>query len=167
MKLYDKNVVAKFLDMTPKNVEKLTEKGVLRTKQGSLYSLIESVNDYIRYLRERSPESEENLNLGEERARLIRTKRLNEEIELEIKKGELHRGEDIEKVVSATLVNFKNRLEAIPAGEAGKLAEMTDKAKIFKHLNGKIKEALCELSDFQGVFKKELEMEEEDEETYD
>ena len=32
MKLYDKNAVAKFLDMTPKNVERLTQKGILQTK---------------------------------------------------------------------------------------------------------------------------------------
>ena len=40
MKLYDKNAVAKFLDMTPKNVERLTDKGVLRTVgETKLYSL--------------------------------------------------------------------------------------------------------------------------------
>ena len=42
MKLYDKNAVAKFLDMTPKNVERLTQKGILQTKQGNLYALAET-----------------------------------------------------------------------------------------------------------------------------
>ena len=36
------------------------------------------------------------------------------------------------------------------------MATMTDKAKIFMHLNGKIKEALNELSNFEEMFKEEI-----------
>ena len=97
MKLYDKNAVAKFLDMTPKNVQRLTEKGILQTKQGGLYSLTEATHAYIKYLRDRNPENEENIDLNEERAKLTKAKRLNEELDLSVKKGELHKAEDIEK----------------------------------------------------------------------
>lgn len=44
--------------------------------------------------------------------------------------------------------------------KADKLAAMTDKAKIFLYLNDKIKEALNELSDFEGMFKEEIKDEE-------
>ena len=101
MKLYDKNAVAKFLDMTPKNVERLTQKGILQTKQGNLYALAETNRAYIKYLRDRNPESQEAVDLNEERAKLTKTKRLNEELDLAVKKGELHRSEDIEKVMTA------------------------------------------------------------------
>lgn len=161
MKLYDKNAVAKFLDMTPKNVQRLTEKGILQTKQGGLYSLAEATHAYIKYLRDRNPENEENIDLNEERAKLTKAKRLNEELDLSVKKGELHKAEDIEKIMSATLINFKSRLSAIPAEEAEKLANMTDKAKIFIYLNGRIKEALAELSNFEKVFKEEIKEDEE------
>ena len=161
MKLYDKNAVAKFLDMTPKNVERLTQKGILQTTQGKLYSLAETNRAYIRYLRERNPETQEAVDLNEERAKLTRAKRLNEELDLSVKKGELHRAEDIEKIMTATLINFKSRLSAIPAEEAEKLATMTDKAKIFLYLNGKIKEALTELSNFEEMFKEENKEDEE------
>lgn len=77
MKLYDKNAVAKFLDMTPKNVERLTQKGILQTKQGNLYALAETNRAYIKYLRDRNPESQEAVDLNEERAKLTKTKRLN------------------------------------------------------------------------------------------
>jgi len=110
LKLYDKNAVAKFLDMTPKNVQRLTEKGILQTKQGGLYSLAEATHAYIKYLRDRNPENEENIDLNEERAKLTKAKRLNEELDLSVKKGELHKAEDIEKIMSATLINFKSRL---------------------------------------------------------
>lgn len=158
MKLYDKNAVAKFLNMTPKNVQRLTEKGILQTKQGGLYSLVEATHAYIKYLKDRNPES---IDLNEERAKLTKAKRLNEELDLAVKKGELHRAEDIEKIMSATLINFKSRLSAIPAEEAEKLATMTDKAKIFLYLNGKIKEALTELSNFEEMFKEEIKEDEE------
>lgn len=161
MKLYDKNAVAKFLDMTPKNVERLTDKGILQTKQGNLYSLVEANRAYIRYLRDRNPDTEEAVDLNEERAKLTKAKRLNEELDLAVKKGELHKAEDIEKIMTATLINFKSRLSAIPAEEADKLASMTDKAKIFLYLNEKIKEALTELSNFEEVFKEELKEDEE------
>lgn len=161
MKLYDKNAVAKFLDMTPKNVQRLTEKGILQTKQGGLYSMVEANHAYIKYLREKNPENEENIDLNEERAKLTKAKRLNEELDLAVKRGELHRTEDVEKIMSSTLINFKSRLSAIPAEEAEKLAQMSDRAKIFVYLNGKIKEALTELSNFEEVFKEDIKEDEE------
>lgn len=162
MKLYDKNTVAKFLDMTPKNVERLTEKGILQTVgETKLYSLREATHAYIRYLRDRNPETEEAVDLNEERAKLTKAKRLNEELDLAVKRGELHKAEDVKKIMRATLINFKSRLSAIPAEESAKLATMTDKAKIFLLLNEKIKEALRQLSDFEETFKEELKEDEE------
>lgn len=161
LKLYDKNAIATFLAMTPKNVERLTEKGVLKTVGVTkLYSLLETNKNYIRFLRERNPETEE-VNLNEERAKLTKVKRRKEELDLALKRGELHSTEDIKKVMSTTLINFKSRLSAIPAEEADKLATMTDKTKIFLYLNEKIKEALEELSSFDEVFQEEVEEDEE------
>lgn len=161
MKLYDKNAVAKFLDMTPKNVQRLTEKGILKTKQGGLYSLVESNHAYINYLRDKTPDNEQEIDYTEERAKLVKAKRINEEMDLAVKKGELHKAEDVKKVMTATLINFKSRLSAIPAEEAEKLAEMTDKAKIFLYLTDRIKEALTELSNFEEVFKEDIKEDEE------
>lgn len=126
-----------------------------------MYSLAEATHAYIKYLRDRNPENEENIDLNKERAKLTKAKRLNEELDLSVKKGELHKAEDVEKIMSATLINFKSRLSAIPAEEAEKLATMTDKAKIFVYLNGRIKEALAELSNFEEVFKEEIKEDEE------
>ncbi len=147
--------------MTSKNVQRLTEKGILQTKQGELYSLLDTIHAYIKYLKDRNPDSEESLNFNEERAKLTKAKRLNEELDLAVKKADLHKSEDIEKIMTATLINFKSRLSAIPAEEAEKLATMTDKEKIFIYLNEKIKEALMELSNFEEVFKKEIKEDEE------
>lgn len=163
MKLYDKFAVAKFLNMTPKNVQRLTEKGVLKPYQGNLYSLVEATHSYIKFLKE-SGENEGGVDLNEERAKLTKVKRLNEELDLAVKQRELHKAEDIDRIVSKMLINFKSRLSAIPAEEADKLAAMTDKAKIFTHLNGRIKEALLELSDFESIFAEDIKEAEDGEE---
>lgn len=163
MKLYDKFAVAKFLNMTPKNVQRLTEKGVLKPYQGNLYSLMEATHSYIKFLKE-SGENEGGADLNEERAKLTKVKRLNEELDLAVKQHELHKAEDIERIISKMLINFKSRLNAIPAEEADKLAVMTDKAEIFTHLNGRIKEALFELSDFESIFAEDIKEAEDGEE---
>ena len=161
MKLYNRNAVAKFLDMTPKNVQRLTEKGIIRPKQGELYSISEATRDYIRFLRGSNGESGEVVDYAEERAKLAKAKRLKAELELSVEQGDLHRAEDVKRIMTATLINFKSRLSAIPAEEADKLATMTDKAKIFIYLNDRIKEALTELSNFEEVFKEEIKENEE------
>lgn len=161
MRLYDKNALARLLDMTPKNVQKLTEKGVLKERQRGLYAPEEATRCYIHFLRDRNQDAE-GLDYNEERARLIKAKRINEELELATKQGDLHRSEDVERVITAALINFKSRLSAIPAEEADKLAGMTDRAGIFKHLNGKIKEALAELADFKELLKEVEKLEDEE-----
>ena len=150
MKLYDKNALARFLGMTPKNIDRLVQKGILKPKQGNLFLPGESVRSYIGYLRGKSPEAAD---LNEERAKLTRAKRQKAELELSVAEGELHSSEDIEKVMTTMLINFKSRLSALPAEEADRLAVMTDKVKIFKHLNARVKEILTELSDFEETFK--------------
>lgn len=147
--------------MTPKNVKRLTDKGVIKTKSGCLYDFLEANHAYINYLREKNSEADTDLDFATERARLTKAKRLNEEMDLAVKKGELHRAEDIKKVMSATLINFKTRITAIPAEEAEALAAMNDKSEIFTYLNSRVKEALDELSNFQEVFKDQLKDDEE------
>ncbi len=149
MKLYDKNALARFLGMTPKNIDRLVQKGILKPKLGNLFVPGEAVRSYIVYLRGKSPEAAD---FNEERAKLTRAKRQKAELELSVAEGGLHSSEDIEKVMSTMLINFKSRLSALPAEEADRLAVMTDKVKIFKHLNARVKEILTELSNFEETF---------------
>ena len=164
MKVFDKNAVARHLDLTPKRIKQLTDKGILKEYRPGLYELGKARVDYIRYLRDQNPETEEDIDYQSERAKLVRTRRKNEEMELAVRSGELHRAEDIERVMSAMLINFKARLMAIPTEQAPKLAEEKDSDKIAKRLMNEIKKALAELSDFQTLF---CEVIKEDEESDD
>lgn len=152
MRVYDKNAIARHLDLTPKRIKQLTDKGILTEFKPGLYDREKARVDYIRYLRDKNPDTEENIDYQTERARLVRAKRQNEEMELAVKNGELHKAEDIERVMTAMLINFKSRLSAIPAEQAPKLLEKKDADSIAKLLTKEIKKALLELSDFQTLF---------------
>lgn len=152
MRVYDKNAIARHLDLTPKRIKQLTDKGILTEFKPGLYDREKARVDYIRYLRDKNPDTEENIDYQTERARLVRAKRQNEEMDLAVKNGELHKAEDIERVMTAMLINFKSRLSAIPAEQAPKLLEKKDADSIAKLLAKEIKKALLELSDFQTLF---------------
>lgn len=112
---------------------------------------METNHAYINYLKGDS-KIEENLNYYEERAKLTKAKRLNEELDLRLKKQELHESEVIERVMGEMLTNFKVRLLAIPAKLSPALAAEKDKTKIYKLLEDAVEEALNELSDFETAF---------------
>lgn len=161
MRVYDKNAIARHLDLTPKRIKQLTDKGILTEFKPGLYDREKARVDYIRYLRDKNPDTEENIDYQTERARLVRAKRQNEEMDLAVKNGELHKAEDIERVMTAMLINFKSRLSAIPAEQAPKLLEKKDADSIAKLLTKEMKKALMELSDFQTLFCGVIEEDEE------
>ena len=152
MKLYTSAAVARYLDMTERNVRTLRDKGILTEYKPGLYDLQTATKQYINFLRQKNPEAEEKVDYNTERAKLVRAKRKNEEYELQLKENKLHSSEDIEAVMKDMLVNFKARLMAIPAKLAPVLCKKTDRAEIFKLLKEHIDEALLELSDFNETF---------------
>ena len=85
----------------------------------------------------------------------MRAKRENQELELQLRKNELHTTEDIEKIVTDTFVNFRTRLLAIPAKLSPILAKKKDQTEIFKLMKAAIDETLEELSDFDRIIKED------------
>lgn len=160
MKLYDVKAVARFLDLSERRVRQLRDEKIIEEAAPGLYDLKATNHKYINYLRKRNPESDENINYNTERAKLIRAKRQNEELDLKLKEGRLHEAEVIETVMKNTLVNFKTRLMAIPAKLSPVLAKKTDRAEIFKLIKAQIDESLEELADFESVFREEDEADE-------
>lgn len=153
MKLYTAKNIAKFLDISERRVRQLKDEKVIIEVRPGLYDLIETNHRYINYLRQRNQNGEEQLDYQTERARLIKAKRQNEELELQQKESKLHKSEDIENVMSAMLINFKTRLMCIPSKLSPVLSTKTDKNEIYKMLKQNVDEALTELSDFKTAFK--------------
>lgn len=152
MKLYTSAAVARRLDMTERNVRNLRDKGVLSEYRPGLYDIEAVTVAYINFLRQKNPEIEEKLDYNTERAKLMRAKRENEEMDLKLKKNDLHTSEDIEQVMTDMLMRFRTRLMALPAKLSPKLVKRADQKVIFKLLKGEIDEALQELSDYDAVF---------------
>lgn len=155
MKLYDAKAVARFLDLTERRVRQLRDEKVIEEYRPGLYDLMDVNHRYINYLRQHNPDSEERIDYQTERAKLVRAKRKNEEFDLLVKESQLHSSEDIERVMTGMLINFKTRLTAIPSKLSPILCKKTDKADIFTVLKQSIDEALNELADFNTTFGEE------------
>ena len=152
MKAYTTAAVAKWLDLSERRVRQLREQNIITEVRPGLYDLKTVNHQYINYLRKNNPESESAIDYNAERAKLVRAKRESQELELQLRKNELHKTEDIEQVLTDTLIKFKTRLMAIPAKLSPVLAKKKDQTEIFKLLKASIDEALEELADFQTMF---------------
>lgn len=148
MKLYTSKAIAGYLDLTERRVRQMRDAGIIEEKAPGLYDLKPTVVRYLRYLRGDGAHD----NLNAERAKLTAVKRERAEMELQEAKGELHRGEDIERALSTMLLNFRARIMTMPAKLAPDLAVMTDKSEIYDRLKKETDEALEELSDYNTVF---------------
>ena len=154
MKLYDVKAIARMLNLTERRVRQLKDKNIIREYDGTpgLYELVPTLHAYINFLRNRNPESGEDIDYNTERAKLIRAKRRDAEFDLAVKEGNLHAAADVETVMTGMLSNFKSRLMAIPAKLSPVLSKKTDKAEIHRILKDSVDEALNELADFNSAF---------------
>lgn len=159
MKVYTATAVARFLNLTDRRIRQLKDEGIIKEYSPGLYDLREVTLAYIDY---KSKGTGGNIDLIQEKAKLIKAKREAEEIELRHRKNELIEAVDVERIVSAMLINFKSRLMSLPSKLAPVVSVETDKTKNFKYIKNATDEALKELSDFNTLFET-LEMLEEGE----
>lgn len=152
MKVYTVAAVAKWLDLSERRVRQLRDQKIISEVRPGMFDLKTVTQQYINYLRRDSSDEESTIDYNAERAKLVRAKRESQELELQVRKNELHTTEDIEQVLTDTLIKFKTRLMAIPAKQSPILAKKKDQAEIFKLLKASIDEALEELADFQTMF---------------
>ena len=154
MKVYTARVVAAFLGLSEKRIKQLKDEGIIEEYATGLFDLREVTQDYIKYLKKGT--KSEQIDLQKEKAQLFRAKREKEEMELRLRKGELHEAADVEQIVGTMLINFKSRLMAIPAKLAPVLAEKNNKAEIFKLIKDATDEALNELAEYDNLFEEEM-----------
>jgi hypothetical protein len=120
-----------------------------RDKNGVKYEFAESMINIARYYREKSDSrksggSEE---MASEKIKQITVKRKLEELKLAQIEGELHKTEDIERVMGALLSRLRINLLAIPLGVAPQLREQSDVNAIAEKISGRIHRALNEVVD--------------------
>lgn len=159
MKLYTEKVIADWLAVTERRVRQLRDEGVIVERKPGLYEVKSSVVRYISYLRKGNG----NTNLADERALLTRAKREAADMENELRRGNLHSSEDIERGLKTMCLNIRTKFLTLPAKLSPRLSQMGgDQAGIFDELKQAVDEALDELSDYQTALALERVDEEEE-----
>lgn len=153
MKLYTSASVARELGMTEQEIKFLTKTGVIKygLYSDGLYELNGTAKEIIANYRKPDDERED-VDYATERARMMRAKRLSEEYSLKERKGELHRSEDIELIMSKMLISFKAKLQALPSRIAPQAAKMSDSVEINDMIKKLVDEALTEMSNYDELF---------------
>ena len=148
MTLYTSKVVAQWLCLTERRVRQLRDEGVIVEARPGLYELQPTVARYITYIGGAGKET-----LTNERMKLIKAKREAAELENELRRGEIHRTEDIERGIKTMCLNIRSRFLALPAKLSPTLAALeNDQTAIFNELKGAIDEILEEVSDYRVAF---------------
>lgn len=150
MKMYTARVIAQVLGLSERRVRQLRDEEIIKPSRGDFYELTPTIQSYIGYLKGQNGGGQA-ADYNIERSKLVRAKRMNEELDLQIKSHELHSSAVVEQVVSDMLVRFKSRMMAIPSKASPQLSKMTDKNDIYDLLKKNIDEALMELSDFKSA----------------
>lgn len=127
MTLYTSKVIAQWLCLTERRVRQLRDEGVIVEARPGLYELQPTVARYIKYLGGAGKES-----LNNERMKLTAEKRKAAEMDNDLRRGDLHSTQDIEKGIQTMCLNIRSRFLAMPAKLSPTLAAMDgNQAAIF------------------------------------
>ncbi|RDY30302.1 hypothetical protein [Lachnotalea glycerini] len=149
-------VLGQIIGVSERRIRQLAEENVLVRAAKGRYKLNESLRNYILTLKVAieskdadNPDGE--LNLDEERALHERIKRHISELKLQTMQGELHKSEDVERVMTDMLTSVKTKLLAMPTKLAPMLLSRSEIGYIKDLINKEILEALNELKDYDPV----------------
>lgn len=145
MTLYTSKVIAQWLCLTERRVRQLRDEGVIVEARPGLYELQPTVARYIKYLGGAGKES-----LNTERMKLTAEKRKAAEMDNDLRRGDLHSTQDIEKGIQTMCLNIRSRFLAkykkvkknksasrAPAGESiEQRPEEIDEREEFGHWEG-------------------------------
>lgn len=146
-KIVSTKEISEILGLTDRRIRQLESEGSLVKISRGKFDLPASIQKYIETIKEQSI-SDDELDLTKEKTLLTRANRMKVEMELKIIQGEVHRSEDVEKVMNDMLSSFRAQLLVIPGKAAPRLVGQTEIEPIKSILKNFIHEALQELSDY-------------------
>lgn len=129
-KLDDKTVVntkiiSKMFNMTERNVRYLVDDGVIARVAHGRYDLIDTVSRYVTFLKMSYDGIDENKvmeSLEYEKWLHEKAKREKAEIELAHIKREMHKADEVEKVLNHMVMSFRSKMLSLPSKVAMLLA---------------------------------------------
>src|SRR5690606_11856124 len=107
------SAIAKMFSLTERRVRQLVEEGVIPRLGHGRFELIDTVSRYITFLKLSSEGINENdvaESLDYEKWLHEKAKREKAEIELAHLKNEMHRSEDVEKVLNHMVTSFRSKM---------------------------------------------------------
>ena len=145
-------VLGNIFGVTDRRIRQMAEEGIIVRVAKGRYNLVESVKNYILSLKlavdsagNDNPDGE--LNFEEEKALNERVKRNISAMKLQTMKGELHKAENVKRVMTDMLSAFKTRVLNIPA-KVAPILEDRDAGYIKERLTAEVTETLNELKDY-------------------
>ena len=132
-------------------VRQLAGEGIFIRASKGRYLLFESLQNYIKTLKVQkdvqSAEAENDVDYKTERAKLEQVKRIQAELKLALMKGELHKSNDVERVMTDMLARIRSRFLQMPSKMAPLLAEK-EAGEIKKMLSNEVRDILEELKEY-------------------
>ncbi|MCB6992907.1 protoporphyrinogen oxidase [bacterium 210820-DFI.6.37] len=159
--LYKTEVIAALFDLTPRRVQQLTKDGVLKTtsaKEGgrrvNRYELVPTIQRYIKFLSEKSKgknvkntDSENESAKIEAEARYKQAKAEMVEMDLKELRGELHRAEDVEAIMTNHVYAVRSMLMTLPSRLAVDTANAKTKAEAAELIRKAVNDIMTRLSE--------------------
>ena len=137
--------LAQILGITERRVNQLVnELKVLERDENGKFNLQKNVQNYYKFKYCKDEEIDYNI----EKAKHERAKREMAEIELAKLKNKMHDAEDVERVLTGMLINFRNRMLTIPVKVAPQVIGQKNIAVINEILRQEIQDVLQELSEY-------------------
>ncbi len=146
-------VMGECLSVGDRMVRHLADEGLLKRDSHGKYLLLHSVKNYILALKASKAGEHVDvgpgnvLDLNQEKASNEHWKALINEIKLQLIQGKVHKSEDVGRVLTDMLLNFKDKITAIPAKMAVKL-QGKSKQEIQDIIAEELSFALDELSEY-------------------
>jgi len=143
--------IAKMFNLTERRVRQLVEEGIISRIGHGRFDLIDTVSKYVTFLKLSSEALDENdvsESLEYEKWLHEKAKREKAEIELANIKNEMHRSEDVEKVLNHMIMAFRSKMLSLPSKMAMILVNKNDPKLIEALIERDVHEALKELSEY-------------------
>ena len=141
-----------------RTIRDLADKGIVARDSHGKYLFWNSAKGYITALKianagkahQKPVDGEEILDWEDEKAQHEKIKRQITEIKLQLIKGQVHKAEDVEAVMTDMFTKFRSKMTALPSKLAKKL-EGKQRAEIQRILKEEIDNALVELSNYNAA----------------
>lgn len=159
-KLVDSKTIAAIFGVDPRRVQQLTKDSIITaTKEGhaNRYDLLPTIQRYIRYLSDKAngreqmskKDAQTETRKLEAEADLKRSKADMAELQLKELKGQMHRSEDVEAVMTDLVYTIRSALIALPGRLAVDVVAADTAAEASEIIRGEVYKVLEELAGYK------------------